>query len=159
MYQSRKNTNINKHKFYHPGTARNQQKLENAEHDQLEKLRHDAERQNHIEKERAEIQLLAIVDPEAAKKKELQWMYEDWSFSKSADNSLVSNSSLQKNTTSNTSNTSRSTTSSLSMHSNRRDLKHSEGGAQRDIDRKSKLMEDPMALIYAMRDRQTYGSF
>lgn len=77
MYKQRKDTNINKHKFFHPTTGRNQDKLDKLEAGQEIDTRAIAEREKVIAKEKAEIAYLEILDPTEAKKQSMKFMYED----------------------------------------------------------------------------------
>ena len=75
MYKARKNTNINKHKFYHPATARNRRRLEGLEQSHHEQLRVDSGKKRTIARERVELEYMKLSHPEAISTWQLNWMY------------------------------------------------------------------------------------
>mmetsp|Transcript_18791 Transcript_18791/g.29469 ORF Transcript_18791/g.29469 Transcript_18791/m.29469 type:complete len:161 (-) Transcript_18791:95-577(-) len=77
MYPARKNTNINKHKFFHPGSGKNQAKLWEAEEKKREEVRDTSLKQKQIEAERKEIEQIKLMDPARLKSYQMKWMYED----------------------------------------------------------------------------------
>ena len=75
MYPARKNTNINKHKFFHPGTAKNQAKLWASEEKEREAQKELSEKGKAIEAERREMDQIQQLAPEKLSAFQLGWMY------------------------------------------------------------------------------------
>ena len=76
MYPARKNTNINKHKFFHPGTAKNQAKLWTSEEKEREAVQEATVKRKQIDAERREMTKIQQLDPENLGAYQLKWMYD-----------------------------------------------------------------------------------
>eukprot|EP00760_Papus_ankaliazontas_P006735 PhM_4_TR13157/c0_g1_i1/m.3690 len=76
MFAGKKDTNINKHKAFAPNTGRNMTKLEALEEADLRDKKDALEREKLLRKERAEMAYLEMVDPAAAQRQQLKFMYD-----------------------------------------------------------------------------------
>ncbi|KNH04781.1 hypothetical protein XU18_4068 [Perkinsela sp. CCAP 1560/4] len=155
MYPARKNTNINKHKFFHPGSGKNQAKLWASEEKERETTRDATAKRKQIQLERREMDQLKILNPAQLSSYQLKWMYEE----STKDTAEDSPESLEKDKKVEKSQTKEKRSDRIRSLEQRENEVRSEYSdiiqkRMRDTETAVKSREDPMALAAAfMRNK------